>query len=150
MVSLYSLLKLIKLNKTNCFFFLEIDRYTPRYMYNKKIYPIYLSGTGYVFSIDVAKKLYNASLEAPLLHLEDVFLTGICAENAHIKPQDYHLFNYLPYKDLCEVNGMITSHEIKSNDMKIAYDFIMKSNVTCSAPGKKLSVRPHIETSTCS
>lgn len=69
-------------------------------------------------------------------------ILGICAEKAGIKPQNYHLFNYLPYKDLCEVRGMITLHEIKSNDMKRAYDSIMKSNVTCSAPGKKATVRP--------
>lgn len=45
-------------------------------MYDKKTYPNYLSGTGYVMSWDVAMKLYNASLITPLFHLEDVYLTG--------------------------------------------------------------------------
>lgn len=48
-------------------------------MYDKGIYPNYLSGTGYVFSMDTAEKLYNVSMDTPLLHLEDVYLTG----NAH-------------------------------------------------------------------
>lgn len=45
-------------------------------MYSGNIYPNYLSGTGYVMSMDVVAKLYNASLTTPLLHLEDVYLTG--------------------------------------------------------------------------
>lgn len=45
-------------------------------MYDKDKYPNYLSGTGYVMSIDTVAKLYNASLETPVFHLEDVFLTG--------------------------------------------------------------------------
>lgn len=50
--------------------------YTPMYMYSGKVYPNYLSGTGYVMSMDVAAKLYNASLTTPVFHLEDVYLTG--------------------------------------------------------------------------
>lgn len=45
-------------------------------MYDRKTYPNYLSGSGYVFTMDTAEKLYNASLETPLLHLEDVYVTG--------------------------------------------------------------------------
>lgn len=45
-------------------------------MFDDKVYPNYLSGTGYVMSIDAAVKLYNASLSIPLFHLEDVYLTG--------------------------------------------------------------------------
>lgn len=45
-------------------------------MYEKSMYPKYLSGGGYVFSMDTAERLYNSSLEIPLLHLEDVYLTG--------------------------------------------------------------------------
>lgn len=50
--------------------------YAPNYMFDDKVYPNYLSGSGYVMSIDVATKLYNASLSEPLFHLEDVYLTG--------------------------------------------------------------------------
>lgn len=45
-------------------------------MYDKHVFPNYLSGTGYVFTMDTAEKLYNASMVSPLLHLEDVYLTG--------------------------------------------------------------------------
>lgn len=58
------------------FFFILTYRFTPHYMYNKNVYPDYLSGTGYLMSMDTAAKLYNASMKTPLLHLEDVYLTG--------------------------------------------------------------------------
>lgn len=48
------------------------------YMYSGNTYPAYLSGTGYVMSMDVVEKLYKTSLVTPLFHLEDVYLTGKC------------------------------------------------------------------------
>lgn len=45
-------------------------------MYKGDTYPNYLSGTAYVMSIDVAPVLYQTAVETPLLHLEDVFITG--------------------------------------------------------------------------
>lgn len=46
-------------------------------MYSGRVYPNYLSGTGYVMSADVVTRLYKAALKTPLLHLEDVYITGI-------------------------------------------------------------------------
>lgn len=50
--------------------------YAPTYMFEDKVYPNYLSGSGYVMSMDAAVKLYNVTLSIPLFHLEDVYLTG--------------------------------------------------------------------------
>ncbi|KAJ6644093.1 Beta-1,3-galactosyltransferase 1, partial [Pseudolycoriella hygida] len=80
--------------------------YTPMYMYSGNIYPAYLSGTGYVMSMDVVEKLYRTSLSTPLFHLEDVYLTGICAKSANIKPRNHQLFSYQSYKNMCELKGM--------------------------------------------
>lgn len=51
--------------------------YAPSYMFSKKVYPNYLSGTGYVMSMDVVPKLYAAALRVPIFHLEDIYITGI-------------------------------------------------------------------------
>jgi len=51
--------------------------YSPKYMYEGKVYPMYLSGTGYVMSGSVAGMLYQASHSVPALHLEDAYITGI-------------------------------------------------------------------------
>lgn len=45
-------------------------------MYDPELYPNYLSGTGYVMSVDVADKLFKTTLETPIFHLEDVYLSG--------------------------------------------------------------------------
>lgn len=50
--------------------------YAPNYMFSEKVYPNYLSGTGYVMSIDVVPKLYEAALRVQIFHLEDVYITG--------------------------------------------------------------------------
>lgn len=45
-------------------------------MYHEKVYPRYLSGTGYLMDRQTAVQLYKAALDIPYLHLEDVFITG--------------------------------------------------------------------------
>lgn len=39
-------------------------------------YPNYLSGTAYVMSKSTALTLYEASLQTPIFHMEDIYLTG--------------------------------------------------------------------------
>uniref|UniRef100_A0A8D8LQD3 Hexosyltransferase n=1 Tax=Cacopsylla melanoneura TaxID=428564 RepID=A0A8D8LQD3_9HEMI len=76
--------------------------YTPEYMFNEDYYPNYLAGCGYLMSNKVAHTLYNVSLQMPLLHHEDVFITGICARAAGITP--HHLMgmtNYFADVDIC-------------------------------------------------
>lgn len=52
-------------------------RYSPQYMYGKRVYPNYLSGTGYLMTLDVAKKLFETTLTTPIFHLEDIYITGM-------------------------------------------------------------------------
>lgn len=54
-----------------------VVRYMPQYIFSEGFYPNYLSGTGYVMSRDVVNKLYKAALKTPIIHLEDVYITGI-------------------------------------------------------------------------
>lgn len=48
----------------------------PKYIYEGKVYPNYLSGTGYLMDRRTAVLLYQTALTTPLLHLEDVYITG--------------------------------------------------------------------------
>lgn len=115
--------------------------YTPVYMYSGTIYPNYLSGTGYVMSMDVAHRLYNASLATPIFHLEDVYLTGICAEAAHIRPINHPLFSYTSYRDPCELRGMITRHQLTAVDMRRAYELLTDERANCTKPDRYFHVR---------
>lgn len=87
-------------------------------MYSERTYPNYLSGTGYVMSLDVAKRLYKAALITPLLHLEDVYITGVCAKVAGLRPVNHHGFSYLPRKlETCTLKEAITAHKVNASSM---------------------------------
>ncbi|KAJ8686207.1 hypothetical protein QAD02_022001 [Eretmocerus hayati] len=92
--------------------------YTPKYMYSERTYPNYLSGTGYVMSLDVAHQLYKAALSTPVLHLEDVYVTGLCAKRAGVRPVNHYGFSYVPRKvDVCALRETITAHKINPSTM---------------------------------
>ncbi|XP_015610487.1 beta-1,3-galactosyltransferase 1 isoform X2 [Cephus cinctus] len=117
--------------------------YTPKYMYAERTYPNYLSGTGYVMSLDVAGKLYQAALSTPLLHLEDVYVTGVCAQKAKLRPVNHPGFSYVPRKmDACVFKSAITAHKVSSSKMYTIWKKLNDANLTCvSNPNqdKKLS-----------
>ena len=72
--------------------------FVPTYMFKEKKFPNYLSGTGYLMQREVARKLYAASLETPLFHLEDIYLTGILSRYTS---QGY--FPYILYSDTFQI-----------------------------------------------
>ena len=80
--------------------------FVPTYMFKEKKFPNYLSGTGYLMQREVARKLYAASLETPLFHLEDIYLTGILSRYTS---QGY--FPYILYSDTFQiyVTGILSS-----------------------------------------
>ncbi|XP_014480263.1 PREDICTED: beta-1,3-galactosyltransferase 1-like isoform X2 [Dinoponera quadriceps] len=107
--------------------------YTPKYMYPEKTYPNYLSGTGYVMSTSVASKLYQAALVTPLLHLEDVYITGLCAKRAKIRPVNHPGFSYIPRKiDPCVLKNAITTHKVNASNMYVIWVKLNDTSVTCS------------------
>lgn len=96
-------------------------RYAPHYMYQGTVYPNYLSGTGYVMSRDVVSQLYQAALKTPLFHLEDVYLTGLCAHAAGIRPRHHPSFTYSKRKlDPClyKDKTVVTSHRVNGSELR--------------------------------
>lgn len=114
-------------------------------MFSEKTYPNYLSGTGYVMSLDVAEKLYAAALSTPLLHLEDVYITGVCARYAKLRPTNHPGFSYVPRKlDPCILSTSITSHKVSAASMHLIWNKVRDFNTTTictqqhsSLPSKK-------------
>ena len=107
--------------------------YTPKYMYSEKIYPNYLSGTGYVMSLDVAFKLYRAALTTTLLHLEDVYITGLCAKHAKVRPVNHSGFSYIPRKlDPFILKNAITAHKVNASNMYVIWNKLNDTNLSCS------------------
>lgn len=114
--------------------------YAPKYMYRRKIYPNYLSGTGYVMeATHTAKQLYRAAFHAPLFHLEDVYVTGLCASrSADTQPHHNPLFSFLRYaKRRCALRGMITQHPLTADDIRRAYEVLVVNSSACEQPAEE-------------
>ena len=74
-------------------------------------YPNFVSGTGYVISGDLVEPLLNTAIITPYFHMEDVFLTGICAKAIGIRPKDNRGFSYKTREfSQCLFEQIITSH----------------------------------------
>lgn len=111
--------------------------YAPKFMYRKKVFPNYLSGTGYLIeATETAKRLYTVALHTPLFHLEDVYVTGICAlESVSTRPHHNPLFSFLRYANRpCALRGMITQHPMTAQDIEAAYNRLTNESFVCEQP----------------
>ncbi|XP_015264289.1 PREDICTED: beta-1,3-galactosyltransferase 2-like [Gekko japonicus] len=89
--------------------------YMPKEMYPEDEYPSFCSGTGYVFSTDVATRILSRSLKVPYVYLEDIYV-ALCLKKEGISltpPPRKALFNIhsIPFSP-CTYHSLITSHEI--------------------------------------
>ncbi|NXW69022.1 B3GT2 galactosyltransferase, partial [Hirundo rustica] len=97
-----------------------------------KFHP-FCSGTGYVFSGDLAAKIVNASLMIKYIHLEDVYV-GFClnAKGVEIVPPPDSLFNIhkVPFSP-CVYNRIITSHHIQPHEHIFYWEILQEKKHTC-------------------
>ncbi|KAG5261930.1 hypothetical protein AALO_G00290170 [Alosa alosa] len=106
--------------------------YMPRDLYPESKYPPFCSGTGYVFSADVAELIYKTSLHTRLLHLEDVYV-GVCLRKLGIHPFQNSGFNHwkMAYS-LCRYRRVVTVHQISPEEMHRIYnDMTSKKHLKC-------------------
>ncbi|KAG8432397.1 hypothetical protein GDO86_016876 [Hymenochirus boettgeri] len=106
--------------------------YMPRDLYPESNYPPFCSGTGYIFSADVAELIYKTSLHTRLLHLEDVYV-GLCLRKLAIHPFQNSGFNHwkMAYS-LCRYRRVITVHQIGPEEMhRIWNDMSSKKHLRC-------------------
>ncbi|XP_036409725.1 beta-1,3-galactosyltransferase 2 [Megalops cyprinoides] len=99
-------------------------------LYPSERYPVFCSGTGYVFSADLAGKIYAASLSIRRLHLEDVYV-GICLAKLRIDPvppPNEFVFNHwrVSYSS-CKYSHLITSHQFQPGEL-LKYWHHLQSN----------------------
>ncbi|XP_006870924.1 PREDICTED: beta-1,3-galactosyltransferase 5 [Chrysochloris asiatica] len=132
-INVYYLVELLlKKNKTSRFFtgFLKMNEYPIRKIFSKwfvskyeypwERYPPFCSGTGYVFSSDVASQVYNVSESVPFIKLEDVFV-GLCLAKLNIKLEELHSEQTFFPEGLrfstCRFKKIVASHFIKPPEM---------------------------------
>nr|CAD7587347.1 unnamed protein product [Timema genevievae] len=109
--------------------------YAPKYMYSGRIYPNYLSGTGYIMSGDTVGRLYRAALTIPLFHLEDVYVTGMVARAAGIRPRDNPSFTYARRRlDPCLYRhpSVVTSHRLTPAELRRIWGLMRSPDLDCT------------------
>ncbi|XP_028988925.1 beta-1,3-galactosyltransferase 2-like [Betta splendens] len=114
-------------------------------LYPSDKYPTFCSGTGYVFSGDLARKLYQVSSRVRHLHLEDVYV-GICLAKLRIEPTpppNEFLFNHwrVSYSS-CKYSHLITSHGFHPNEL-LKYWHHLQSNKHNACLAKERAGRGH-------
>lgn len=96
--------------------------YCPEYMFDKRVYPNYLSGTSYLMSRSTALTLYEASMKIFLFHLEDIYVTGILSEQVSIRPEDHVGFSFIKRKmSVCLFSQTIASHYMSMPEITEIY-----------------------------
>ena len=91
--------------------------------YSEASYPAFVTGPSYLVSSPAVKNLFVNALEHPFVHLEDVFLTGIIAENLGIPRRHAIEFRNnavrIPAKFLgCTLARTIAIHKVLPKEQK--------------------------------
>lgn len=120
--------------------------YMPPEVYPSERYPTFCSGTGYVFSGDMAELIYGASLGIRRLHLEDVYV-GICLAKLRIDPApppNEFLFNHwrVSYSS-CKYSHLITSHQFQPAELVKYWNHLQanKHNACSNTQAKERNMR---------
>ena len=75
----------------------------PRYMYRKRLFPQFLGGSGYLVDREDAECLLRTSQVISIIHLEDVYITGLCALKCHLKRIHHPGFKARKYAHLNDI-----------------------------------------------
>lgn len=133
---------LLKKNRTTRFFtgFLKMNEFPIREKQNKWFvskyeypwdrYPPFCSGTGYVFSSDVASQVYDVAGSIPFLKLEDVFV-GLCLAKLKIGLEELHSKQTFFPDGLnfstCRFKKIVACHFIQPQKMQIYWQALENS-----------------------
>jgi len=86
----------------------------PTYMYNKRFFPQFLSGSGYLVTQTAAECLLLKSMTIPIVHLEDVYITGLCASSCHLRREHDKGFKARPMDKISE-------YKLQTSDIVLHY-----------------------------
>ncbi|CAJ1050094.1 beta-1%2C3-galactosyltransferase 1-like [Xyrichtys novacula] len=108
--------------------------FVPESIYRGQYYPPYAYGMGYVFSVDMAKKLVEASRHVKALYIEDVYV-GLCLRHLNIPPTDppdWNYFHVLPVKySRCAYSQQIATMTDRGLDRVWAWKDFKKPGPQC-------------------
>ncbi|XP_069070468.1 beta-1,3-galactosyltransferase 2-like [Pleurodeles waltl] len=107
----------------------ESKWYMPLELYPGNLYPVFCSGTGYVLSGDLAKKIFDISLNIRQLPLEDVYV-GVCLSAlgiAPVAPPKESDFNHWRVSfSTCQYSHLVTSHGFQPHELIQYWNLLQK------------------------
>lgn len=97
-----------------------------------KFYPDYCSGTAYTFSSNIILDLYKKASQLELFRMEDVFISGLAAQNLNITHIHHGGFSYLKREATgCAYENVLTGHEVTTKQMYIIYSQLQSKEIDC-------------------
>ena len=106
--------------------------YTPSSVYPDNHYPTYVSGTAYVISGDLVSDLHDAAGSVNAFWIEDVFITGICADKVKAKLIFNSKFGYKKRPlSPCLFRIVITAHRMKTAELRRVWQEVSRTDVSC-------------------
>ncbi|XP_022605331.1 beta-1,3-galactosyltransferase 1-like [Seriola dumerili] len=109
--------------------------FLPVEIYPHSVYPRYALGLGYIFSLDLTKKLVEASRHVKAVYIEDVYL-GLCMQHLGIpptNPPDWGYFNVFPVPySRCAYSRLIATTTQENVDRMWIWKDLKKPGRDCS------------------
>ncbi|ALC38722.1 CG8668 [Drosophila busckii] len=107
-------------------YYVSVDQFPPA------VFPSFTTGPAYVMTGDIVHELYAASLKTVYLKLEDVFTTGIVAQNLGIERLHVNEFvNRRISFNPCNIRNAISVHMIKSNEQFDLWKKLLDQTTKC-------------------
>uniref|UniRef100_A0A1L8E1E9 Hexosyltransferase n=1 Tax=Nyssomyia neivai TaxID=330878 RepID=A0A1L8E1E9_9DIPT len=109
--------------------------YIPYWLYDKPIFPPYLSGPGYLVPGDSVQKILEESFKEPLINLEDVYFTGmISMERLNMTLQNSKRFftYYSSRMGKCAVQKAALVHHLETSELLDLWNSSREGKLNCS------------------
>lgn len=106
---------------------------------------MYCGGFAYAFSMEVARKLYGATLVTPVFFIEDAYITGFCRYKAGLHTLAHPGISLRPRVTAARAScafsreGRITSHELGPGDMRRVWKEVNTQGFFCPRLVKVIS-----------
>lgn len=100
--------------------------------YPQTFFPDFTTGPAYLVTRDAVHDMYTSALNATYLKLEDVFMTGVVAQNTSVKRVHVNEFynKRIPY-NVCNIRKAISIHMVKFHEQFILWEKLHDSRVRC-------------------
>ncbi|KAL1435353.1 hypothetical protein MTO96_032361 [Rhipicephalus appendiculatus] len=100
--------------------------------YKPESYPDFVSGSAYVVGGEVIAPLYFQTGRVRPLWLEDVYVTGLCAEAAGIPRVGLSTFDSDEVSSVCDMRNMVTSHYMTPEKMLLFWRELRTADLKCN------------------